>query len=158
MAFIPLSGEIDPKLLMRLHALNEAHAVELSSLTPQRLQALIAAAWLAMADDDGGALLIAFDQDSAYDGLNFQWFKARLGRFVYVDRVVVADSRRGEGLARRMYEKVISASGDRPVVCEVNYDPPNPASEAFHARLGFAEVGRILRDGKGVRYLMRTQR
>jgi predicted GNAT superfamily acetyltransferase len=27
------------------------------------------------------------------------------------------------------------------VTCEVNLDPPNPESLAFHARLGFARVG-----------------
>jgi predicted GNAT superfamily acetyltransferase len=39
----------------------------------------------------------------------------------------------------------------------VNYEPPNPASEAFHTRLGFVEVGRAtLPDrGKSVRYLKR---
>jgi predicted GNAT superfamily acetyltransferase len=28
------------------------------------------------------------------------------------------------------------------VTCEVNLDPPNPRSLAFHERLGFREVGR----------------
>ena len=38
-----------------------------------------------------------------------------------------------------------------------NTDPPNPGSDAFHARLGFHEVGRaFLADrGKSVRYLER---
>jgi hypothetical protein len=41
--------------------------------------------------------------------------------------------------------------------CEVNSDPPNPASDAFHERLGFAEVGRAALPGgtKLVRYLSR---
>jgi predicted GNAT superfamily acetyltransferase len=41
------------------------------------------------------------------------------------------------------------------VCCEVNSDPPNPLSDAFHAALGFREVGRaFLPDrGKSVRYL-----
>ena len=44
------------------------------------------------------------------------------------------------------------------VVCEVNSDPPNPASEAFHARMAFDEVGRasILQGSKTVRYLARA--
>lgn len=43
------------------------------------------------------------------------------------------------------------------VCCEVNSDPPNPASDAFHARLGFAEVGAAAIHGgaKSVRYLAR---
>jgi hypothetical protein len=43
------------------------------------------------------------------------------------------------------------------VVCEVNADPPNPASDAFHTALGFAEVGSasIHAGSKTVRYLAR---
>ena len=39
--------------------------------------------------------------------------------------------------------------------CEVNIDPPNPVSDAFHAFFGFVEVGwAFLPDrGKSVRYL-----
>jgi predicted GNAT superfamily acetyltransferase len=40
----------------------------------------------------------------------------------------------------------------------VNTEPPNPASDAFHARLGFVEVGRAVLPGgaKAVRYLRRA--
>jgi predicted GNAT superfamily acetyltransferase len=33
------------------------------------------------------------------------------------------------------------AAGHDRVVCEVNVDPPNPTSRAFHLRMGFGEVG-----------------
>ena len=149
---------IGPALLKRLHVLNEAHAVELSSLTTARLAQLITTAFAAYTAGDGDALLLAFDQDGDYDSPNFLWFRERLARFVYVDRVVVSQTRRGEGLARQFYEKLFDAArtaGHDRVVCEVNFDPPNPASDLFHERLGFAEVGRAhLADrGKGVRYL-----
>jgi hypothetical protein len=44
------------------------------------------------------------------------------------------------------------------VVCEVNSDPPNPASDAFHAAMEFSEVGRaaIHHGSKTVRYLARV--
>jgi predicted GNAT superfamily acetyltransferase len=79
-------------------------------------------------------------------------------RFVYVDRVVVAAGARGRGWARLLYEDLFvrarHAGHDR-VVCEVNLEPPNPASDALHAALGFVEVGRasIHRGSKIVRYL-----
>ena len=40
--------------------------------------------------------------------------------------------------------------------CEVNCDPPNPVSDAFHAALGFREIGRarIVERSKTVRYLI----
>jgi uncharacterized protein len=33
--------------------------------------------------------MLAFDQDADYDSPNFLWFRERLARFVYADRVVV---------------------------------------------------------------------
>ena len=47
---------------------------------------------------------------------------------------------------------------DDTVVCEVNREPPNPASDAFHAALGFSEVGLAAIHGgsKTVRYLARA--
>src|ERR1035437_2646288 len=75
---------------------------------------------------------------------NILWFCARYPRFVYVDRIVVASSARGRGCARRLYRDLFEyavRAGHERVVCEVNISPPNPASNAFHAALGFVEVG-----------------
>lgn len=153
-----LAPPLDPRLLATLHALNEAHAIELSSLSVKKLELLIGTAFLSATIDEGDALVIACDQDTPYDSPNFLWFREQYPRFVYVDRVAVSASRRGEGLARQLYEAVFAAAraaGHDRIVCEVNYDPPNPASDAFHEKLGFVEVGRVhLEDrGKGVRYL-----
>jgi predicted GNAT superfamily acetyltransferase len=81
-------------------------------------------------------------------------------RFVYIDRVIVAPSQRGRGLARLLYEDLIAAAARARHVligCEVNVEPPNPASDALHAALGFSEVGRAILPGgaKQVRYLTR---
>jgi len=89
---------------------------------------------------------------------NFLWFGARYPRFVYVDRIVVASSARGRGCARRLYRDLFqhaAEAGHERVVCEVNSNPPNPASDAFHAALGFVEVGTAsVYDGsRTVRYL-----
>ena len=107
------------------------------------------------------AFLMTFDQDATYDSPNFLWFRDRYPRFVYVDRVVVASSARGRGHARRLYEDLFAraaAAGHELVTCEVNADPPNPASDAFHAALGFREVGDAVIHGgkKAVRYYAKT--
>jgi len=144
-----------------LLALNNAHAQELSWLEAERLEYLISEAFLARRIGELDAFLLAFDQDAQYDSPNFIWFRARYPRFVYVDRIVVAPSARGRGCARRLYadlfEHTIRAGHDR-VVCEVNTIPPNAASDAFHAALGFVEVGTAsIHDGsRTVRYLSQT--
>jgi predicted GNAT superfamily acetyltransferase len=143
-----------------LLALNNAHAVELSWLEPERLTHLVAQAFLARRVGAADALLLTFDQDADYDSPNFLWFRARYPTFVYVDRVVVADSARGRGLAKALYDDLFAAArsaGHERIVCEVNSDPPNPASEAFHAALGFVPVGTAAIHGgqKTVTYLER---
>ena len=137
------------------------HAQELSWLEPERLEYLVREAFLARRIGHVDAFLLAFDQDARYDSPNFIWFRARYSRFVYVDRIVVAPSARGRGCARRLYadlfEHAVRAGHDR-VVCEVNTIPPNAASDAFHAALGFVEVGTAsVHDGsRTVRYLSHT--
>jgi predicted GNAT superfamily acetyltransferase/catechol 2,3-dioxygenase-like lactoylglutathione lyase family enzyme len=143
-----------------LLALNNAHAVELSELAADGLARLLAVAFRARVAGEGAALLVALDQEADYDSPNFLWFRARYPRFVYVDRVVVAPAARGRGLARALYADLFAAAaaaGHERIACEVNVEPPNPVSDAFHAALGFVEVGRAhLADrGKGVRYLLR---
>jgi uncharacterized protein len=146
-----------------LLALNNAHAQELSWLEPERLEYLVGEAFLARRIGDLDAFMLAFDQDARYDSPNFLWFRARYPRFVYVDRIVVAASARGRGCARRLYHDLFEhavRSGHDRVVCEVNKIPPNPASDAFHAALGFTEVGTASVDdgSRTVRYLSHTPR
>jgi predicted GNAT superfamily acetyltransferase len=132
----------------------------LSWLERERLQDLVAQAFYARRLGNLDAFLIALDQDGHYDSPNFLWFRSRYPRFVYVDRIVVAPSARGLGCARRLYADLFNRAAEAVhdhIVCEVNQQPPNPASDAFHAALGFTEVGSAsIHDGsKTVRYLSR---
>jgi predicted GNAT superfamily acetyltransferase len=141
-----------------LLALNNTHAQELGPLTAEKFNRLVREAFLARRIGLADAFLLTFDQDAHYDSQNFLWFRARYPRFIYVDRIVVASLARGRGCARRLYrdlfERAVDAGHGR-VVCEVNLDPPNPASHAFHAALGFAEVGVGVVNNKTVRYYLR---
>jgi uncharacterized protein len=140
-------------------ALNNAHAAELSLLDGSSLGALLNGAFYARCVGSIEAVLIALDQTHpAYASPNYLWFKARYPRFIYVDRIVTAEAARGKGHAKRLYADLFekaSASGHDLIVCEVNSDPPNPASDRFHAALGFEEVGaaEIHGGAKTVRYL-----
>lgn len=155
-ALRPIAAPDLPAIL----ALNNAHARELSWLDLPGLEHLLAQAFHARQAGSADAFLIAFDETARYDSPNFLWFRARYPRFVYVDRVVVAGHARGRGLARLLYLDLFrqaQAAGHAAVVCEVNADPPNRASDAFHASMGFAEVGSASIHGgeKQVRYFAR---
>ncbi len=147
--------ETSPLLL-----LNNADAEALSRLSAEEMVQLVAQAFLALAAGEADALLIALDERARYASPNFLWFRDRFDRFVYVDRVVVAPHARGRGLASALYRALLvraQEEGRDRIVAEVNVDPPNPASHAFHAAMGFFAVGSAtLSGGKRVRYYARA--
>jgi len=148
-------GSIDAAAVLPL---NNAYAKETSALDEGSLAALLDMAFYARGIDRGAtAFLIALDQDAAYENPNFAWFKASGEPFVYIDRIIVAVSARGKGIAKLLYKDLFAAAkqaGHNRLVCEVNIEPPNPASDAFHAAMGFVGIGEAtIRNGtKTVRY------
>ena len=145
-------------ILDHILALNAAHEIETSPLDRELLADMLSKAFFSVTEAAGeDGYLIAFDQSAEYDSVNFRWFQARYDRIVYIDRVVVAPHARGRGLARRFYVELFEsarAAGHDRVVAEINLDPPNPGSLAFHGALGFYEVGRakLVSSGKTVSY------
>jgi predicted GNAT superfamily acetyltransferase len=125
--------------------LNNKNAEETSALDDSSLKALLEMAFYARGIDRGAtAFLIALEDSAAYVNPNFMWFKASRHSFVYIDRIIVSISARGQGIARVLYEDLFAAAkqgGHDRVVCEVNVEPPNPISEAFHLAMGFEVVG-----------------
>lgn len=150
--------DLPPDLLADVLALNQQYVTELSSSTAEQFERLMRAAAYVRGIGQLDAFLMAFDQSAPVQGENLDWYKARYTRFLYIDRVAVANHAQRRGLARRLYGDVISWAGQRgyPIVCcEVNVRPPNPASDALHATFGFREVAqRELSNAKRVRYLM----
>jgi predicted GNAT superfamily acetyltransferase len=140
--------------------LNAQNVIETSALDEAALERLVAQAFhVGLVGSGADAFLIALDETADYESANFAWFASRYDRFVYIDRVVTAEAARGRGLARALYCELFDkarAAGRTVIGCEVNLDPPNPGSDAFHAKLGFVEVGRqTLVSGKTVRYLVK---
>jgi uncharacterized protein len=142
-------------------ALNRESESMLSPLDETQMQALLRSAYRAWLTPERDAMLVALDERADYDSPNFRWFAQRYQRFVYVDRIAVAHSARGRGIAKTLYERLIAQArqdGHTVLCAEIYFDPPNPASDAFHASMGFREAGRAyLPDrGKSVRYLVRV--
>lgn len=157
----PLIRPVEPGDMDAILALNAASTVETGPLDQAGLARLLAESFLARLAPPALGFIIVLDQDSRIDGPNFAWFRARHRRFAYIDRVVVGARARGRGVGRALYAEAIAAAraaGHSVLCAEVNIDPPNPISGAFHAAQGFVEVGRaVLRDrGKTVQYLERA--
>lgn len=90
------------------------------------------------------AFLLALGPGVGYESLNYRWFDARPGEFLYIDRVVVAEGHQRSGFGDALYDDVLSFARQRDIprlVCEVDVEPHNTASDSFHERRGFVEVG-----------------
>lgn len=145
-------------------ALNLAHEALLSPMDAARLNELDAgAAYHRVALDAASgavvAFLLAFREGAGYDSPNYRWFSERHDRFLYVDRIAVAQGARGDGLGGALYRDLFAFARDTGVpriVCEYYSVPLNEASQRFHARHGFEEVGRqwLPERGKQVSYLV----
>jgi hypothetical protein len=144
-----------------LLVLSNAQEREIGVFTRAAFEELVQLSFRARMTPARDAFLIALAERAPASAPNYHWFAERFERFVYIDRVVVAEHARRQGLARLLYDDLFEAAmqaGYSRVCCEVNIDPPNPGSDGFHTALGFLEIGTAwLPDrGKRVRYLTRT--
>jgi predicted GNAT superfamily acetyltransferase len=113
-----------------------------------RLESIVAASSLALVARDGSGPLAGFvivlPPGADYDSPNYRHFDSTYEDYRYVDRIAIDPAVHRGGLGRRLYDAVFdhARSQRSPVVlAEVNLDPPNPGSLAFHSALGFVEAG-----------------
>ena len=146
----PLLRPITPADHADVLALNERHVELTAPLAEPRLVEMVGLADRACVVDVDGAFagfVLTFATGSAYDGENFAWFSERYADLAYLDRVVVHEDFRRRGLASRVYDELEGTCGRPVLTLEVNLDPPNEPSLAFHRARGFVEVGQ--RDSGG---------
>ncbi len=139
-------------------ALNHRHVELLAPLDTARLtqmQALADGACVVDVDGRFAGFVITFASGSAYDGENFGWFSERYADFCYLDRVVLHEDYRRQGLGSQVYDELESSCGRPVFTLEVNLDPPNEPSLAFHRARGYVEVGQRESGGHLVSMLIR---
>ena len=140
-------------------ALNERNVELLAPLDEARLSYLVEGADTAVVIDVDGefaGFVLTFVSGAAYDGENFGWFSARFADFSYLDRVVIHEDFRRRGLGSQVYDELESGCGRPLFALEVNLDPPNHASLAFHHARGFVEVGQRVSGGHLVSLFLKT--
>lgn len=105
----------------------------------------------------GAIMLMLPGQD--YASANYRWFCDRPGSFLYIDRVMVDAAHRGVGVGRALYEDAVDiavACKAPSITCEINTQPPNPGSFAFHEKLGYR--GLLERDSDGGKRVMMMEK
>lgn len=145
-----LLREFRPDDLTAVHAINQAEvpavgaetAAALAHIAAESIVALVAEVDEAVA---GFCLVLAGGAD--YSSMNYRWFSDRYDEFVYLDRVAIPPPFQRRGIGQALYSEVERLAADRApgatdFTLEVNLRPRNGRSLAFHADLGFVEVGR----------------
>ena len=95
-------------------------------------------------DGDIAGFVITVPPGAEYDSSRYRWFEDTLeDDYVYLDRIVVSEDHRREGVASKLYEEI---EADLPIALEV-YET-NDVSLAFHESRGFEEVGSLDHNGK----------
>ena len=136
--------ESDFDQILRLNLESEHFLSPLDRARLQQLHRQAAYHRVVCIDGAVAAFLLALREGAVYDSPNYQWFADRYPSFLYIDRVVVDARHQGRQLGSTLYRDLFDfarTAGVASVTCEFDVVPPNPASSAFHARLGFREVG-----------------
>ena len=111
-----------------------------------------------VAEKDGllAGFLVALSQDVVHDSPNFLWFRERYPQFLYIDRIVVASTRRGAGVGRVFYGDVQSFAEVRVprLAAEVFLEGSSHPALLFHGSFGFREVGQYVMSGPNLRAAM----
>ncbi|WP_315096901.1 GNAT family N-acetyltransferase [uncultured Cellulomonas sp.] len=138
---------VAPADLAELARLNDDAVPAVNALGVDGLAAHVPDCALALVAEQDGELqgfVLSLAPGATYASENYRWFTEHSPGSLYVDRIVVAPTAHGRGIGRLLYEAVDERArelGLGHVTCEVNLEPPNPQSLAFHERLGFRRVG-----------------
>jgi uncharacterized protein len=126
-------------------ALNDRHAHLTAPMDDARLGYLtdVGTVEVIRHEDRFAGFVVTMAGDAAYDSGNFGWFAERYDAFGYLDRIVIHEDFRRRGLAGLVYDEVEDRVAQRAplLALDVNSDPPNVESLAFHARRGYQQVG-----------------
>jgi predicted GNAT superfamily acetyltransferase len=88
--------------------------------------------------------IFALGKGLVYDGEEYNWFCDNLDSdFLYIDQIAIGEKWKGMGCGKSLYEDLgqyAVQNCKEALVCEVNYEPLNEESMAFHKKLGFNEL------------------
>jgi uncharacterized protein len=143
-------------------ALNAASTPAVGEMALPAYRDIAAQAYRVLIAEAGGepaGFLILIRPGSSYPSDNYGWFEEQFDRHLYIDRIAISESAKGQGVGRALYDEALKLAaelGEERLTAEVNEEPPNPQSMAFHEKLGFRHLlSRKSRSGKVVAMLER---
>lgn len=134
---------ITPHDIETVLAINNDAVPAVNSLTANELSDIINISEKAWVVDEGGKIvgvLIVIGPEESYGSANYTWLASQFTNFCYVDRIIITSSGKRKGYGKALYlalEEHATSIGKEVLLCEVNVEPENPQSMAFHASLGW---------------------
>ena len=133
-------------------AVNEASVHHLAPMDEAEYRWFLDAAALAWGAEVDGVLagfVLVLAPGVVYESRNYAWFSEHYDAFAYLDRVAIDEGARRRGVGTAIYDAVEAHAAQLgvPLLLEVNLQPANEPSLAFHAGRGFEEVGTLEHDG-----------
>ena len=138
------NNELELRAIFMLNQLNTPEVGPLESIEHlKKLIELSAYNLLMLHDKEIVGFIICMREGSRYGSENYKFFKKRLKKFLYVDRVAIDESHRRSGLGKLIYEDIfVHANNENlPIALEVNTQPLNQPSLNFHEKMGFEKIG-----------------
>ena len=91
---------------------------------------------------DSIGFLIGLNPGADYSSENYIWVNQKYHSFVYVDRIVIDEKHRNEGVGSFFYDHLKTSFRGKVenIICEVNLIPKNKESMNFHKKYGFKEI------------------
>lgn len=153
------AAQADEDFILALNAASTPAVGEMDAQDYRDIAAQACRVLIAEAGGEPAGFLILIRPGSSYPSDNYGWFEEQFDRHLYIDRIAIDECAKGQGAGRALYDaalKLAAELGEERLTAEVNEDPPNPQSMAFHERLGFRHLlSRMSRSGKVVAMLER---
>ena len=147
--FYPENKTLNLSLLKSIFHLNEVNKPALGQIADlNHLKKLFKSSLFCMCTFNKGLLTsftLVMDENSDYQSPNYLFFKSKFSRFLYVDRIAVADEFQRIGIGSSCYNYIydLAKKEKLPFCCEVNTVPLNQQSLNFHKKNGFEVLDEI---------------
>tara|TARA_E500000081_G_C6118824_1_gene346677 strand:- start:702 stop:1205 length:504 start_codon:yes stop_codon:yes gene_type:complete len=149
----------DEEVLDILYSLNQDNTPEVGELVSvndlSELIRMSAINFYLLKENSVIGFVICFRENSEYKSSNYNYFKNKERKFLYIDRVVVKKGYRRRGAGSYLYDHLydLAKKENIPLCCEVNTMPKNEISLNFHSKKGFKDDGECHFRNHSVKYL-----
>ena len=159
MKFIDLKINKDVEIFSSFYEINQQQVPKVGSVSLQEFINLIKISDISYGFIKKGICLgfvICLRENTNYQSINYKFFKKRHNKFLYIDRIAIANKYQSFGIGSTFYNKLITIKDkyNIPICAEVNIDPPNELSIDFHKKHGFSKIAEsTIKEGYSVVYM-----